>query len=134
MAGEKILIVDDSELVRTAIEDKLSEAGYQVVRAAKGEEALEAVKKEQFDLAYVDLVMPGMDGVETCKAIVEISPETKVVLISCYSEKVEELGRKFIGAGGEDMFLLKPFSKEKLVETTKKLLKKRQSTKNSRRK
>jgi CheY-like chemotaxis protein len=123
MAGEKILIVDDSELVRTAFEDKLGEAGYQVVRASTGEEALEAVRKEKFDLAYVDLVMPGMDGVETCKAIVEVSPKTKVVLISCYSEKVEELGEKFIGAGGEDMFLLKPFSKEKLVETTKELLK-----------
>ncbi len=123
MAGEKILVVDDSELIRAAFEEKLGEVGYQVVRASNGEEAIEAAKKEQFDLAYVDLVMPGMDGIETCKAIVEISPKTKVVLISGYPDRVEERGKDFISAGGEDIFLLKPFSKEKLVETTRELLK-----------
>ncbi len=123
MAGKKILVVDDSELICTAFEDELGEAGYQVVRALSGKEAIEKARKERFDLAYVDLVMPDMDGVETCKAIVEISPETKAILISGHPDRVDERGKDFISAGGEDMFLIKPFSKGKLAETTRELLK-----------
>jgi len=123
MAGKKILVVDDSELICTTFEDELGEAGYQVVRALSGKEAIEKARKERFDLAYVDLVMPDMDGVETCKAIVEISPETKAILISGHPDRVEERGKDFISAGGEDMFLIKPFAKGKLVETTRELLK-----------
>lgn len=122
MAGEKILVVDDTKIVCLGLEAELTDVGYQVTSAYSGKEAIHKVKEGSFDLVLLDLVMPEMDGVETCKAIKEINPKTEVVLISGHPSEVEKKKDAFIAAGGKDGFLRKPFLEGEIVEITNRTL------------
>ena len=77
-----ILIIDDDEAVRTATKILLTANGFDVAEAADGKGGIAAVKERQFDLVIVDLFMPGMNGLETTKAIREISPHIPIVAAS----------------------------------------------------
>jgi CheY-like chemotaxis protein len=125
MAGEKILVVDDVKVVCMGVEAELGDAGYSVSCAYSGKDAIEQAKKNKFDIVFCDLVMPEMDGVETCKKIKEISPTTEVVLISGHPKEVEDKRDAFLAAGGAEAFLRKPFQEGELVETVKKILTKK---------
>lgn len=122
MAGEKILVVDDTKIVCLGLEAELTDVGYQATSAYSGKEAIHKVKEGSFDLVLLDLVMPEMDGVETCKAIKEINPKTEVVLISGHPSEVEKKKDAFIAAGGKDGFLRKPFLEGEIVEITNRIL------------
>ncbi len=65
----KILVVDDQESIRQLLKDTLSESGYTVKCASSGEEALEMIKEEDFHVFFLDLQLPGMDGLELCRKI-----------------------------------------------------------------
>ncbi|MEW6042495.1 MAG: response regulator [Elusimicrobiota bacterium] len=125
MAGEKILVVDDVKVVCMGVEAELGDAGYQVASAYSGKEAIELVKKEKFDIVFCDLVMPEMDGVETCQKIKEISPSTEVVLISGHPKELEDKRDAFLAAGGAEAFLRKPFQEGELLATAKKIITKK---------
>lgn len=121
MADEKILVVDDTKIVCLGLEAELTDAGYQVNSAYSGEEAVEKVKQEKFDLVLCDMVMPGMNGVDTCWEIKRICPETEVVLVSGHPDEVEKRKDAFIEAGGSDHFVRKPFLEGEIVEIIRKL-------------
>lgn len=76
MAGESILVVEDTELLRKIYHDKLVSDGYGVVTAANGLEALNALRSEKVDLILLDLIMPVMSGLEALEAI-KADPRTK---------------------------------------------------------
>ncbi len=78
----KILVVDDNTLVRESLTGILASHGHEVVSASRGEEALEIVKDGSFDLALMDLNLPGSDGFSIFKQMQEISPGTGVVFIT----------------------------------------------------
>ena len=65
----KILVIDDETLIRTIMRDMLEGAGYEVVAAPSGEEGLQLAKAERPDCILLDIMMPGMDGYETCSAL-----------------------------------------------------------------
>jgi len=69
MAKEKILVVDDEEDILELLKFKLSKEGYQVMCAASGEEALRCVRSETPDLIVLDLMLPGMDGIEVAREL-----------------------------------------------------------------
>ena len=119
---KKILVIDDTKIVCLGLEAELGDAGWEVSSAYRGKDAVDKAKKEHFDLVFVDLMMPEMDGVETCRAIKEVSPETEVVLISGHPTEVEKKKDAFIAAGGRDGFLRKPFLEGEIVELTQKIL------------
>jgi len=81
----KILVVDDEAIIRDSLRDWLSDVGYQVLTAENGPQALEIIQKEKPGIAFVDLVMPGMDGIELLKRAKEISPNIEVVIITAYA-------------------------------------------------
>ena len=85
-----ILIVDDHEVVRNGIRSYLeTQTQFHVVgEAASGEEALKLVSEYIPDIVLLDLIMPGMDGVETTRRIKQISPRTQVVVLTSYHEDV----------------------------------------------
>ena len=122
MAKAKILIIDDTKIVCLGLEAELGDAGYEVSSAYSGQDAVEMVKKEQFDLVYTDLIMPDMNGVETCKQIKQVSPKTEVVLVSGHPEEVDKNRDAFIAAGGRNTFLRKPFLEREIIENTAKIL------------
>ena len=80
----KILVVDDEQIVRINLEKLLTKQGYEIVTTDSGERALELLKEQEFNLALVDLVLQGMDGLELLERIKRKSPETIVIILTGY--------------------------------------------------
>lgn len=97
---EKILVVDDGEVLRSLANEVLSEEGYQVTIANSGGEALEYVKREAFDLVIADLKMPGMDGMELLKKVKEHDKETQVIFLTSHLSPTTALSSLEAGASG----------------------------------
>lgn len=117
-----ILIVDDEKTVLIAFQEELERLGHKADIAENGLVALELIKNYSYDIVFTDLIMPGMNGVELCKEIKKISPESVVVLISGYAKKVLKYKLDFILAGGYDEFLMKPLSEDELTKKVEKIL------------
>ena len=81
----RILLAEDEEAMRTYLARALENAGYEVVTAGSGTEALPLLKASRFDLLLSDIVMPEMDGIELAQHCAEISPETKVIFITGFA-------------------------------------------------
>ncbi len=98
MMKEKILVVDDEEVLRNLAKEVLSEEGYQVTLASSGEQALELLKRASFDLVIADLKMPGMDGMELLKKIKEKDKDIEVILLTSYLSPTTALSSLEAGA------------------------------------
>ncbi|MCP4221378.1 MAG: response regulator [bacterium] len=115
-----ILIMDDEEGIREVTSLLLQSLGFTVVGAADGREAVEACKREHFDAAILDLVIPGgMGGKETVKAIKEIDKDIKVIVSSGYSN--DPIMARY-GEYGFDGVLMKPYRLEEVARTIHKIL------------
>ena len=111
-----ILIVDDEAVIAISWEYLLKDEGYKVKTALNGKEAIETLNDMRPDIVFTDLFMPGMDGIELCKRIKAIYPETEVVLISGNPHQGQDVQKDFINAGGIGDILIKPVSVETLIE------------------
>ena len=80
----RILVVDDEEQISEIICAALSSDGYVLSRAFSGEQGVNAVRKEKFDLVIMDIQMPGMDGISALGEIKKIDPETEAIIITAY--------------------------------------------------
>lgn len=100
MAGKKILVVDDEPDFLEVITARLTANGYVVATASSGEEALEKVKNDKPDAVLLDVLMPGMDGLEILKRIRKADSELPVYIITAFStEERFKMANKF-GASG----------------------------------
>lgn len=115
MAKEKILVVDDSPLVRKLAEVSLQEAEYEVYTASDGEEGLKIAETVKPDLILVNFIMPKMSGSQFCKLIRE-NENLKDVPIILITGKGETVGQTFVEKYQVVDYLLKPFKSEDLVE------------------
>jgi len=123
MLGKRILIVDDEKLVGIALTMELEEEGYCVESVLSGEEAIEKIKIKHYDLVFIDLVMPGLDGIETCQRIKNLSPDTEIVCFTgTYDKHLFQRQMDFIAAGGRLYFLYKPFKEGFIKKTAQKAL------------
>ena len=115
----RILVVDDEESIRDLLRLVLTGEGYSVVTANDGEEAIEHLEAQRFDLVITDLVMPTVNGVEVLRAAKRIDLNFPVIVITGYPsvETVTELVR--LGAGD---YLTKPFNVDVVIVTVAKLL------------
>ena len=104
---KKILVVDDEKVIGDALSKFLTKKGYYVMIARSGEEALEKVKEEMPHLILLDIMMPGMSGIETLKRIKEINKEVVVVMITAVNE--DDIGRKCLELGAYD-YIIKPLN------------------------
>ena len=113
MSRGRILVVDDEQNMRTTLADILADEGFDVSTAESGERAVKLCRREAFDTVLMDVRMPGIDGIEACRRIRELRPETRVILMSAYSveQLVEDSLREGIVA-----FLRKPLDAERLLE------------------
>lgn len=114
----KVLIVDDEFIMRESLRDWLKEAGHEVFTAENGMEALEIVRREKPDVAIIDLVLPGMDGVEVMKKARQILPGLNVIIITAFSSLPTAINA--IKEGAYD-YIEKPFSPEKLEQLINKM-------------
>jgi two-component system KDP operon response regulator KdpE len=111
MAATKVLIVDDEPQARRALRIALIARGFEVTDARSGEQALESLRHETPDVILLDLKMPGIGGIETCRSIRECS-EVPIIIVSArktQQEKVEAL------ESGADDYVTKPLGIEELV-------------------
>lgn len=111
--GKRIMVVDDSRMIKLEIEELLAGTGYEVAAyCCSGEEAVEQYGQVLPDLVTMDIIMPGMDGLETAQAILEDYPDAKIIMVSslAYDDTFEEA--KAIGAKG---FIDKLLDKEALL-------------------
>jgi CheY-like chemotaxis protein len=130
VAGERILIVDDVLIEVTAFEELLSREGYLVDIALSGEKAVEMVKQKKYDIVFIDMVMPGMNGIETCKAVKETSPDTISILITgLRNSGIVDKEKEFIYEGGEIHSLYKPFKEDAVLEVVRSALAKLETKK-----
>jgi two-component system, OmpR family, alkaline phosphatase synthesis response regulator PhoP len=115
MAKGKILVVDDEIYIVHILDFSLGMEGYEVVTALDGEQALEKARAEKPDLIVLDIMMPKLDGYETCKRL-KADPETKDVPVILLSAKGRNVDQKVGFEVGADDYITKPFSPRKLVE------------------
>ncbi len=114
---KKILIVDDEEDVRLFLRDFLSDRDFQVETAGSGEEALEKFPKYLPDVTLLDVMMPGIDGLECLEQIKKKYPKNTVIMITALKDEARMAKAKKLGAHD---YIVKPFSLSYLeVELTK---------------
>ncbi|MGD8982697.1 MAG: response regulator [Desulfobacteraceae bacterium] len=121
MAKERILVVDDEEDILELVRFNLAREGYPVICTASGEESLKIVQKEHPDLIVLDLMLPGIDGLDVAKAL-KNDPKTRDIPIIMLTAKGEEAD---IVAGlelGADDYVTKPFSPRILVARVRAVL------------
>jgi two-component system phosphate regulon response regulator PhoB len=114
MAREHILVVEDEEDILELVQYKLAQEGYTVTTAASGEDGLKAVRAKMPDLVVLDLMLPGIDGLEVCKTL-KGDPATRqipVVMLTAKGEEVDVVTGLELGA---DDYIPKPFSPRVLV-------------------
>ena len=111
----RILVVDDEVYIVHILDFSLGMEGYEVVTALDGEQALEKVAQQKPDLIVLDIMMPKLDGYETCKRL-KADPETKDVPVILLSAKGRNVDQKVGFEVGADDYITKPFSPRKLVE------------------
>ena len=97
MAGERILVVDDEKLMREYLREQF-EQKYKVDTASNGKEALRMIEEEVYDLVFVDLRLPGMDGIELIRRINELSPGTQTIVITAYGSVESAVEAMKLGA------------------------------------
>lgn len=117
-----VLVVDDEVTMRRSIADILRLEGYRVQMAGNGEEAIQCLKNESYDLILLDLKMPGISGVDVLRFASEISPETQIILLTAHGSM--ESAIEALRHGAQD-YLLKPSSPETILASVAKALKAR---------
>lgn len=114
MSPKKLLIVDDEPDIVELVSYNLRKEGFDVSSAFDGEEALAKIRKGKFDLLVLDLMLPGLQGMELCR-IVRNDPKTKNLPIIMLTAKGEEIDRVLGLEMGADDYLTKPFSTRELL-------------------
>ena len=118
MSAGRILVIDDDPQIRRAMRTTLTSRGYEVADARTGEEGLEELRLASYDLVLLDMNMPGMGGIETCRVIRSASEIAIIMLTVSNSEKNKV---DALDAGADD-YITKPFSTRELVARVKAVL------------
>ena len=119
--GQSILIVDDEPTARTLLRLILVRAGFNVVEATNGREALARLEETAVDLVLLDVMMPGIDGIEVCEKI-RANEKTAVVPVLLLSAKTDALSIRRGLSAGADKYLTKPISPNILLSHLDKAL------------
>lgn len=125
MSGEKVLVVDDEEDILELLRFNLSREGYRVSCAVSGEDALKMVRSEIPDLIVLDLMLPGIDGLEVAREL-KTRADTRAIPILMLTAKGEESDVVIGLELGADDYVTKPFSIKILVARVKALLRRKQ--------
>lgn len=118
-AKNRILVVDDEDALRTVLSSELEGEGYHVRSAADGQEAINILGNQEFDLILLDIKMPNVDGFEVLKFVKDRQPKTKVVMLTGFADLKNAIESKKLGA--ED-FVSKPYDLVDLLTTVERVL------------
>lgn len=124
MKKNKILLVDDEEIIVKAMKKNFEQEGYEVMTASCGEEAVEMNTSQQFDLIITDLSMPGMNGITVLAEAKKQNPDIGSIILTGYGDMTSAIEALRLGA---DDYLLKPCDTEELLLRTSRCLKNREA-------
>ena len=119
MGKTNILVVDDLRSIRLTLGGILEDEGHNVVTVEDGYQAIEEVKKTHFDVIFMDIKMPGINGVQTFREIKKIDPGATVIMMTAYS--VEDLVKEALEEGAYAV-VYKPFDIDKIIKHIEELL------------
>ncbi len=110
----KILVCEDEDVIRDFVVINLQRSGYTVVDVATGEDALRVFEEQNgdFDIALLDVMLPGIDGFTVCKKLRAQSPELGIIILTAKAQEMDKVGGLMMGA---DDYITKPFSPSELV-------------------
>ena len=113
--GLKVMVIDDSKTIRRTAETLLKKEGCDVVTAIDGFEALAKISDQQPNIIFVDIMMPRLDGYQTCALIKnnQIFKSTPVIMLSSKDGLFDRARGRMVGS---DQYLTKPFTKESLLK------------------
>ena len=114
MLQKKILIIDDSDFYARCISDVLVTAGYQVIRAARGETGMRMVSSEKPDMVLLDVIMPDIDGFDVCRSLraCESNNLMPIIMLTAQDQQEDKLVGLELGA---DDYIIKPFNNRELL-------------------
>lgn len=116
--SEKVLVVEDDLALRETLEYNLTRQGYTVLTAADGPTALKTARQEQPDLILLDIMLPGLDGFEVCRALRQ-ETNVPILMLTARDEEIDRVVGLEVGA---DDYVTKPFSMRELLARVKALL------------
>lgn len=111
--------MDDDPVVRTALSTVLSEAGYQVIEAPDGRDAISICTRQRIDLLITDLVMPEQEGIDTIRQFKKLAPESKIIAIS---GAIDPTFLYVAGKMGAQLVLHKPIRASELLAAVQKVI------------
>jgi two-component system KDP operon response regulator KdpE len=112
MESGLVLVVDDEMSIRRALHTTLNKLGFKTVEAARGEEALSLVRANSFDAVLLDINMPGMSGIDTCKNMRRLSPRIPILMLTVRDSEDDKV--EALDAGADD-YVTKPFQLRELT-------------------
>lgn len=112
MPLSRVLTIEDDAAIRRGIVDALSFAGYEVIQAANGDEGCQTAIAREYDLLLLDMVLPGMSGLEILAAVRNARPTLPVIILSARGEERDRVNGLKLGA---DDYVVKPFSVDELL-------------------
>jgi len=119
LSGYKVMVIDDSKTIRRTAEMLLRKEGCEVVTASDGFEALSKITDQRPDIIFVDIMMPRLDGYQTCALIKNnrMYRRTPVIMLSSKDGLFDKARGRIVGS---EQYLTKPFTKEELLDAIEK--------------
>jgi DNA-binding response OmpR family regulator len=114
----KVLVVEDEAVLRETLEYNLTRQGYEVIKAADGRTALDLARREGPDLLLLDLMLPGLDGLEVCRVLRQ-ETNVPILILTARAEEIDKVVGLEVGA---DDYMTKPFSMRELLARVKAML------------
>ncbi|MBI5561630.1 MAG: response regulator [Deltaproteobacteria bacterium] len=116
----KILVVDDEETIGIGISEILKDVGFEAGYVVSGFDAVEAMKKTGYGVVFMDMIMPGMNGLETFREIKKLRPGVKVILFTGYFKDAEGVIVQGVKEGMIDEFIRKPYFADEIIKSARK--------------
>ena len=121
MSAKKILLVDDEPHIVIMLENRIKQAGYEIITASDGQLGLEKARKEKPDLIILDVMLPKLDGYKVCRML-KFDDKYKHIPIIMFTARAQEADRKMGEEVGADGYVTKPFEPQVLLNKIKELL------------
>ncbi|MEH6942407.1 response regulator transcription factor [Bacillus sp. JJ722] len=117
--SKKVLVVDDEQSILTLLQYNLEQAGFEVITASDGEEAIEVAEQEKPNLIVLDLMLPKLDGIEVCKLLRQRKMNVPILMLTAKDDELDKILGLELGA---DDYMTKPFSPREVIARIKAIL------------
>lgn len=116
----RVLIVDDEESVGIGMSEILKDEGFEAAYVVSGRDAVEEVRSKSYNIVFMDMIMPGMNGLEAFREIKKVRPNAKVILFTGYFRDAEDVIMQGIKEGMIDEFIRKPYFADEIIKSARK--------------